>query len=207
MICHRFRTIFVHIPKAGGQSIEQVFLERMGLSWQQRAPLLMRENIDPRCGPERLAHLYASEYLSCGHVAPIDFDDYFKFAVVRNPWARLVSEYKFAAAGKGVSFADFLFKWFPAPGLSDRRRHLEPQVKFVCDAGGKPMVDTIVRLESISADIGPVLERVFGVRLALPVANESPDRRDYRTFYDDKSRAFVADFYRDDIELFQFWFD
>jgi hypothetical protein len=207
MICDRFNTIFVHIPKAAGQSIEHVFLSKMGLTWPQRAPLLLRENSDPRLGPERLAHLCASEYVSCGHVAQADFDAYFKFAVVRNPWARLVSEYKFSLAGRGVSFADFLFKHFPPPGLSDGRRHVEPQWKFVCDADGQLAVDQIIRFETLAEDIGPVFTRIFGEPTALPRVNAARDQRDYRAFYDGRTRAFVEDMYRGDIELFQYAFD
>ena len=207
MICHRYKVIFIHIPKAAGQSIEGVFLRKMGLTWETRAPLLMRENTDPRLGPERLAHLYASEYVKRGHIAPVDFDDYFKFAVVRNPWARLVSEYKFSVARTGVSFSDFVFRHFPPAGQTDRRRHVEPQWKFVCDARKRVIVDRICRFETLERDIGGVFERVVGEQIALPKANVSPDTRDYRTFYDKKTRAFVDDFYREDIELFGYTFE
>ena len=96
MICHDFRTIFVHVPKTAGQSVEMVFLNKLNLTWEQRAPLLLRPNSDPAKGPPRLAHLYASEYVSCGHISDEDFARYFKFSVVRNPWARAVSVYKFS---------------------------------------------------------------------------------------------------------------
>lgn len=208
MICHRYRTIFIHIPKAAGQSVETVFLTQMGLSWNNRGPLLMRENSDPKLGPEKLSHLFASEYYKRDHVAKIDFDDYFKFAIVRNPWARLVSEYKFAVPRKsGVSFADFIFKHFPPAGMSDRRRHVEPQWKFVCDAKRQPIVDKIIRFETLSDEIGPLLEGIFGKSVPFPTRNISTDKRDYRSFFDEKTRAFVDDFYRDDIELFEYEFD
>ena len=46
MISHKHKTIFVHIPKTGGQSVESVFIEDEGLTWDTRAPLLLRRNDD-----------------------------------------------------------------------------------------------------------------------------------------------------------------
>lgn len=207
MICHRYKTIFIHIPKTAGQSVELVFMDKMGLTPETRGPLLLRENIDPRLGPERLAHLTAAEYVDLGHVAPIDFAEYYKFAIVRNPWERLVSSYKFRFSAGGLSFADFVLKGFPPAGRSRERRQVEPQWTFVCDSAQKPLVDKIVRFERLNADMDEVFKRVFGERIILPQQNVSLDRRDYRSFYDAETRAFVGEFYRTDIELFQYSFD
>ena len=57
MISHPHRTVFVHIPKCGGQSIETAFLADLGLGWKSRAPLLMGANDRPELGPPRLSHL------------------------------------------------------------------------------------------------------------------------------------------------------
>jgi len=108
MLSRAYRTIFVHIPKTGGQSIETIFLKAHGLTWEARAQLLLRPNSDPAKGPRRLAHLYASEYVSCGHVTAEDFESFFSFAVVRNPWARAVSSYKYALQPKGMPFGVFI---------------------------------------------------------------------------------------------------
>src|SRR5437764_11835271 len=95
MISHKYRTIFVHIPKTGGQSVENVFLTLHGLTWETREPLLLRPNSDRNLGPSQLAHLRAKEYVACGHIDQENFDSYFKFAFVRNPWERIVSGYHY----------------------------------------------------------------------------------------------------------------
>ena len=33
MICRPFKCLFVHVPKTAGQSVEQFFMDRMGLDW------------------------------------------------------------------------------------------------------------------------------------------------------------------------------
>ena len=63
MISHRHQCVFVHVPKTAGISIEHVFLAQYGLTWDERAPLLLRFNPDPALGPERLGHLTATDEL------------------------------------------------------------------------------------------------------------------------------------------------
>ncbi len=205
MLCHPFKTIFVHVPKTGGQSIEMVFLGKLNLTWEQRASLLLRPNRDPAKGPPRLAHLYANEYVELGYVTPDTFAAYFKFAVVRNPWARLVSEYKYG-------YLKLPFKKFLSEVVGKRRgvlseRHIEPQVRYVNDRSGECLVDRLLRFESLKRDFAEVGRTIFGREEPLPVRNVSRDRRNYRTFYDGAARRFVAETYRDDIEAFGYEFD
>ncbi len=95
MISHHHSTIFVHVPKCGGQSVEDAFLRDLGLSWEQRAPLLLHSNDQPRIGPRRLAHLTAHEYVKYRYATAEHFDTYYKFATVRDPVERFVSFFNY----------------------------------------------------------------------------------------------------------------
>jgi sulfotransferase famil protein len=207
VISEKFKTIFVHIPKCAGQSVERVFLSKTGLTWENRSPLLLRYNPDPRLGPERLAHLYAMEYVRFGYISAGDFLSYFKFSIVRNPWEKLVSEYKYRIETTGMSFSDFLFFHFPKEGMSDFRRHMEPQWKFVCDTNKNVIVDKLVRMENLQEEIESTFQRIFNERIVLPKINQSLNPTDYRQFYDDRTARFVEEFYKDDIELFNYTFE
>lgn len=206
MLCHAFRTIFVHVPKTAGQSIEMVFLKKLNLAWQQRAPLLLRPNSDPAMGPPRLAHLYASEYVSCGHVSGGDFSRYFKFTVVRNPWARAVSVYKFAYQGR-LDFASFLGDVVACRHDVVEKRHLDAQLSFLVAADGRFLVDRVLRFESLASEFAEVSRRIFGEDIHLPRVNAARDPTPYRDFYDEAGRALIAEKYRDDIEAFGYQFD
>lgn len=228
MICDPYRCIFIHIPKAAGISVEQFFLARLGLDWAHREPLLLRYNSDPRLGPERLAHLTASEYVDCGHVTAEVFSSYFKFSFVRNPWARLVSEYKFRNHVKRYTFKDFVFHHLPRPGPSDAYRHVLPQFDFLHAPDGRLLVDFVGRFETLQEDFDQVCARIGLDDSRLPHSNSSQHgatlrrvrllnalfrKRDrqplyaqYPEYYDDETRDQVTRMYQKDIDAFGYAF-
>ena len=238
MLIHNMKVIFVHVPKTAGQSIEHAFLHRLGESWETRQAYLLRSNDDQAVGPPRLAHLTASEYRDLGHVSQAQFDSYFKFGFVRNPWARLASEYRFRRSRIGTSFRNWLLRDFPQPGFDDMWRHVMPQSTYLFDADGRIVVDFIGRFETLEQDYRTVAERldiglpalrrvnstadqgtlervrrlglVRGVRNSLGEVLRRTlysDHAKWQDFYDDETRAFVAEFYAEDIERFEYSFN
>ncbi len=215
MICHQHDFLFVHIPKTGGQSIAHVVLEHLGLGWEDRGELLMRHNSDPMKGPERLAHLTAREYIQHSYLSPEDFERLFKFSVVRNPWDRLVSEYRYRGYSQRFTFPEFVASGLPPEGWGDAYRHVIPQAEFVLDEHGAVLVDRIVRFEELASELPPLLCSLGIPIEELPVVNQSladgraserhaPPR--YEDYYDDTTRSRVQELYRVDIETFGYTF-
>lgn len=200
MLSTKFRTIFVHIPKAAGQSIETVFLEQHGLDWEARAPLLLRRNDDPSKGPERLAHLYAREYVKFGYVSQADFDSFYKFAVVRDPYARIVSAYRFQWAAK-MPFREFIEERFANGRMARQTHNMTTQLDFVTDEAGKIVVDDILRFEDLPGAFDAVSRRVFGKEIPLPHVNKSKAADPGVEFTPDL-RAIVREKYAKDFEAF-----
>ena len=79
MISKTHKTIFVHIPKVAGQSIETMFLEDLGPNWKARHRLLLRKKNTFEKGPKRLAHLTAGQYTEFNYITSEEFNQYFKF--------------------------------------------------------------------------------------------------------------------------------
>ena len=93
MISHKHKCIFVHVPKCGGRSVQNVFIQDSGLTWDTREPFLLRENKNLKSGPPRLAHLTYREYLDYFYISQELMDSYFKFSIVRDPYRRMESIY------------------------------------------------------------------------------------------------------------------
>ncbi len=234
MLCHHTRCIFVHIPKTAGQSVEHVFLERLGLTWETRAPLLLRENPHKELGPWALGHLRACEYVSCKYIPREMFDSYFRFSFVRNPWARMVSFYRHTQCDQRYTFHDFVLKHLPEFLLPRREWFFRPQWDYLHDGEGRLLVDFVGRFERLQEDFDVVCERLGIGPHHLPHVNRGEARRPrfrwnlrriaryatshriqrlnagkrvYTDFYDDETREAVAELYRRDIETFGYRFD
>ncbi|WP_206484691.1 sulfotransferase family protein [Thalassotalea sp. G2M2-11] len=223
--------LYIHIPKTAGQSVESVFLERAGLSWEEREVMLLKPNSNPELGPPRLAHLTTQEYLDYGYLTKEELNKLFKFTIVRNPWDRLVSEYRYKQ--HKYTFKDFLFKHFPEEGVDDYRehngiyRHVMPQYQFVYDNNDNLMVDFVGKFENLKEDFATITKQLCGSPLDLPHKNKTqntsyvhslkkklllsnPEKNkpssSYKDYYDNESKEYVQKLYMKDIAYFDYSF-
>lgn len=178
MISHKHKCIFIHIPKCGGQSVEHLFLQENGLNWDTRAPLLLCPNEDPRRGPPRLAHLTWQEYINCGHVSAELMREYTTFSVVRNPYKRVESLYRFLGYDASIPFEYFvtniLSHQIEAQG--ELYWFFRPQYEYLSSKNGDLMVDNLIRLENINNDL-PRLLKKFGIGTEkIPHVNKAGHR-------------------------------
>ncbi|WP_159017637.1 sulfotransferase family 2 domain-containing protein [Cognatiluteimonas profundi] len=216
MISHHDQCVFVHVPKCAGQSIESFFIKRVGLSWEQRAPLLLRPNHNPELGPPRLAHLKAREYVEKKWLTQQQFDTYYRFAFVRNPWDRTASFYR-TGYDRVCSFSRFVR--FQLPRLMERKPwFFGPQADYLHDDDGRLLVDFVGRYERLAADFGQVCKQLDIPDATLPHANDSNHGigriarwlrrrpRPYTDMYDSRSRTAIARLYGDDVDAFKYRF-
>ena len=190
-----FHCIFVHIPKTAGISVCQALFGCLGGG-----------------------HLAARTYQVI--FGTEHYNQYFKFAFVRNPWDRLLSAYTFLKKG-GFNEHDQVwarqhlgkfenFNNFVKDGLTPsniyQKLHFIPQWEYVVDRSGKVNLDYIGRFETLEKDF-ELLTTSLGVSASLPKTNTSPRERDYRSYYNDESIELVAKLYSRDIELFGYSFE
>lgn len=228
MICRKYQFLFVHVPKTAGQSIEQFFMDRLGLDWDtDRGEVLLGDNEDRGKGTQKLAHLSASEYVDCGFVPQAEFDGLFRFSFVRDPYTRIVSEYLYRNYFHHHSFRDFVLNKLPKPGWDDQYRHVMPQYDMLHDGQGRLLVDFVGRFESLQTDFDQVCQTMGIEDSELPHRNPSnkksrnlkrrlrnflfrngeSDKKSYRDFYDEETLDAVTRYYQKDIDAFGYRFD
>ncbi len=192
IINHSFRFIFIHTPKAAGTSVTSKLSEFTRYCDQEignRNPAMMRYFAN-RFGLRK--------HSTAAHVRPIVGEDvwreYFTFAFVRDPYARLVSAYTFLckwencpeAARKELDKLDTAQKfldseyWSASPGPDNI---FVPQTHWVCENSKSrtPLVDFVGRTERLDQDMTRILQRIegkdSGTDAAVPALNVSTRAR------------------------------
>lgn len=150
-----------------------------------------------------LQHLLATQIRT--EVGDEVFRDYFKFAFVRNPWDKAVSQYAYAQSRSdlrafiGMQINDGFKRYLE---LIAERHHIqwEPQHKFIFDEDGNSLVDYLGRYEDYERDTGAVLRRI-GAAGPVPHINAS-SRGPMHEYYDQESIEAVAAMYAEDVRAF-----
>lgn len=177
MISHKHRSLFIHIPKCGGQSVEHVFLRDHGFTWETREPLLLRAN-DSSHGPPRLAHLTWQEYVNLGYISATLMREYTTFTVVRDPYKRVESLYRCLGYDASISFAKFVLDVL-TPQLREKGVQywfIRPQYEYVCDIAGTISVEHVIKLEHINEQLPPLLVDLGISKPEVPHVNKAKKR-------------------------------
>jgi len=97
-----------------------------------------------------LAHLLARDYTENYFISEQLFDQYFKFAIARNPWSRVFSFYKFLTRQR-VEFNEFIkHKFYEEYFCSEKYSwFVRPQADYLVDNNDKLLVDYVGRFETI----------------------------------------------------------
>jgi hypothetical protein len=212
--------IFIAIPKTGTTSIRNQ-LKQSGEFWIPNPHLnilQVRDCIYPyylrRSLGQNLA--FPTERLvedsTVRARAKATFESFFKFSLVRNPWARAVSLY-FRREGRPLfqemDFATFCERHFYASDTCKHPTLHRNQWDWLCDESGASLMDLVCKLESIDMGIREIAERTKG-RVVLTQLHENRNERSravsYRDIYNERTRNIIAQRFEKDIDHFQYTF-
>lgn len=208
MISHKYKCIFLHVPKAAGTSIERFLCE-----------------VDPEIPNKVLRKRGFSHFLN-------DHLDYYTFSFVRNPYDRFVSAWKwghlklekegdlpFYSKDRPVLFEEYVLLVTDFNYRKDNQGlwskydeyHTLPQFEFFPNLNGGHYFtdkidpdftcDFIGRFENINEDFNKVCRDIGLEELKLPHAYNS------KTFkqppeWTDELKEKVCNFYKKDFEFF-----
>ncbi|MFT5112667.1 MAG: hypothetical protein ACI8P9_001994 [Parasphingorhabdus sp.] len=208
------RLVHIHIPKTGGSFIERSITEIEGVE------LWSSSKVGPRQFNNRWFELQHLTLLELPMFAHNVLDNYHSFAVLRNPYERLVSEYlwrwrpiDFDVYNNVVRFHSFEAMIDAIPTdinsnwdyyISQANKqfanfliHIRPQNHYVCKLDGSIGVDQLIKFETIDPDLNNYLSRFDRV---IPHIR-SPQKIRHSTYFHNQIVNLVNDIYAQDFEI------
>jgi len=209
------KLIHIHIPKTGGTAIETYFHQIGDLQWNPEFWVGQQRKNDRWY---EYQHLSMQELRS---LASSTLDAYDSFTVVRNPYARMISDYVWrqhirarypeSATQFFDSFDAFLGAvptdmdgcWSDHIRNVDQRWanfliHVRPQHQYIFDTEGNCLVEHMLRFEHLARDMNRLLRRYGSSTTAL----QTPRERDIAAYYDRRLLDLVNLIYAKDFECF-----
>ncbi|MEL7312472.1 MAG: sulfotransferase family 2 domain-containing protein [Pseudomonadota bacterium] len=225
-ISHKHKFVFFSFPKTGSESVRKMLGPYADI---EVVPYWNRTEEQPF-----YSHMSPAEVKEQFEQYGWEFDDYFRFTFVRNPWARLVSLYNMIYRSRiPTTLTQRVRQWVTRPGEkvpafkewlesthpdgpggggpADQRWQVYGTwsiATYILDEHGRHLVDDVIKLEEIGEKLHPVLARIgipSAETLEIPFVNKGK-RQSYTSYYDDESSDWVSKRYRYDIEQFGYQF-
>jgi len=139
------------------------------------------------------------------------WDKYFKFAVIRNPWSKAVSEYNWHLRyGPIIPFYECV------DSLESRLKinksihifeigHNVEQYRYVYDENDRLIVDKLIRFENLHSEFDLLCsEKKWDVELFKASTTASNNNVPFYEYYDEASALKISEIYFEDIKRFNY---
>jgi hypothetical protein len=194
MICHKNKTIFIHIPKTAGTSVESMFgfvkLFKNSRKFEEKVPG---------------KHLFLSQIYED---KPFLLHKYFIWTIVRNPWEREYSYYNMAKNQLRYRHMDFkqFLKEVVLLGRKNNTQVFADQLKFIT-LDDDIAVNKIIRYENLESGWEEVCRQIKKPYEKLNHVRKAKPKLTIKEAYDQECIDIVADLRKDDIEFLGYDFN
>ncbi|NEO33571.1 MAG: sulfotransferase family protein [Symploca sp. SIO3C6] len=214
MISHKHKCIFVEVPKTGSSSIRNIIgsppkphLNICQIKFNMQNYWTHYGGLKNQFLSSAYLLLPKKERLKIGKK---QFNSYFKFGFVRNPWDRVVSLY---LRREGLQMRDKLtfdefVSWikYSSSTCVNSIPHVN-QIDWFVDPHGNVIVDFIGRFENLQKD-WTTISKQLGLKQDLPHKNKNMGRsKHYTEYYSEVTKKIIQDKFRVDIEYFGYEFE
>ena len=188
MIIKDYKTIFVHIPKNAGTSIE-TFFKKDTYTFDER--MFNRH--------DTIKEIRWKLECNDKFKKSKEYNKWKKFAIVRNPYDRMVSWYFFYNIKNLTRHADntSFYSWVKNPtkfNLFEETKYLlKPQYTWIDDTV------TILKYENLNEE----LNNFFNKEIELPIINKT-NHKQYLEYYNQESLDVVYEKYKKDFKKFNY---
>ena len=201
MISFQKKFIFIHLPKTGGNSIQSILLkysEDEMVLWHPMQDGVERFDV-MNSELNTTKHATLQEYQKA---LGLEFNTFYKFICVRNPWERLISNYFSPIFEKTELDRDEFAEMVQKPDAQLKHYMGLDNCSSKSQFGN---VDYIMRFESLEEDFHRVCKEINVSPEKLPHRNKST-REHYRHYYDEELKELVYSTHKDEIEYFGYKF-
>jgi len=198
-ISHKYKVIFVHIPKTAGTSVER-FLEIPGVSEEH----LRSHKISKINGV-----MYAPQHLTANLLINHNFvkkywNNYFKFSIVRHPYTRALSEYfwRKGKTRKNLKFNSNEFDNFLNSLKRMNKDHDLSQYDYLYN-DGKLLVDYVGKYENLKLTVNTLCKRI-NISKEFPITQKSSNKDSYLNLLTKEHKNKIIELYNKDFEFFNY---
>lgn len=191
---HKWRTVFVQIPKNASSSIHRALSNQTDDSHDHETYISILANNDPEL-----------------------IESYYSFAVVRNPYDRFVSAYEWVRQNSGwpLSFEETVEQWYNRGSFFYTTEDVAwwPQHRYTC-IKNIVLVDKVIKYEDLESGWTEIVDNINN-RLPesfsqppsnLPYENKTSFRenRDWHEYYTQELADKVYSLYKKDFQMFEY---
>lgn len=204
IVSHAKQFIFFAVPKTGTHAVRELLSIHKGADdWEQQ--VLFGKQLLPIPEIAKIQHGHISAQQIEPYLDKAVWQDYFKFAIVRNPFDRFIS-ICFFLNRQNPLFLKTPLQWMKSAIQAKEFRArvlVKPQFLQLSDARGNIAMDYVGRYETLQNSVDEICLSLKVESSQLQKRNTS-EHQQYREYYDEELKSAVETVYAEDLRRFNY---